>query len=260
MKKDVLHDMYCMLHHYYLFYSKQINLSSYIDFINGVRRLFNHNGGFIMKIKTLSLGPLGTNCYILSKGSSCLIIDPGGDAEMIKEYLSLHDLTPEAILLTHAHFDHIGAVDEIRKEYQLKVYLHEAEKDWLEDPALNRSELFLGSAGAYTTSAPEELLSEGELQIGEFSMNVVHTPGHSPGSVTFIFEHDQCIVSGDVLFQRGIGRTDLPDGSMEQLAESIVTHLYTLDDVYTVYPGHGPPTNIGDEKRQNPFTLQFYRL
>lgn len=211
-----------------------------------------------MKIKPLSLGPLGTNCYILSKNNRCLIVDPGGDATIIEQYIVANNLTPEAILLTHAHFDHIGAVDDIRNMYQIDVYLHEDEQDWLENPNLNRSALFLGEEGGYTTTAPDRLLQPGTLHIGEFSMQVVHTPGHSPGSVTFIFPDDACIVSGDVLFQRGIGRTDLPGGSMEQLAESIVTQLYILDDEYAVFPGHGPQTTIGEEKELNPFTLQFY--
>jgi len=96
------------------------------------------------------------------------------------------------------------------------------------------------------------------LIIGEFKMEVVHTPGHSRGSVTFIFEEDELIVSGDVLFQRGIGRTDLPGGDMQQLAQSIVTKIYVLNELFTVYPGHGPATKIKDEKELNPFTLQFY--
>jgi len=212
-----------------------------------------------MKIETLSLGPIGTNCYILSKKTTCLIVDPGGDANVIKDYISKNNLTPEAILLTHAHFDHIGAVDELRQFYHIDVYLHEAEKDWLGNPELNRSILFLGERDAYKTDAPDHLLEVGELQIGDFTMEVLHTPGHSPGSVSFIFKDDQFMVSGDVLFQQGIGRTDLPGGSMEQLAESIVTQLYVLDDGYHVYPGHGPATTIGDEKRSNPFTLQFYK-
>ena len=211
-----------------------------------------------MKIETLPLGPLGTNCYILSKNDKCLIVDPGGDAHIIKEFVSANNITPEAILLTHAHFDHMGAVEDVRNMYQIDVYLHEAEKDWLENPELNRSILFLGDGAGYQTKAPDHLLEPGELQIADFVMEVIHTPGHSPGSVTFIFKDANVIVSGDVLFQRGIGRTDLPDGSIEQLANSIVTKLYTLDDNCVVYPGHGPATTIGEEKQLNPFTRQFY--
>ncbi|MEI3606814.1 MBL fold metallo-hydrolase [Pseudogracilibacillus sp. SE30717A] len=211
-----------------------------------------------MHVETFSLGPLGTNCYIISKDHQCLIIDPGGDPHIIEDYLMENKLTPQAILLTHAHFDHIGAVDEIRNKYKLNVYLHNKEKDWLEDATLNRSILFLGSDG-FVTSPPDKIIQTGELKIGEFVCEIVHTPGHSPGSVSFIFRDHDFVVSGDVLFNRGIGRTDLPEGSIEQLANSIVTHLYTLPDHFTVYPGHGPATQIGDEKKANPFTLQFYR-
>lgn len=210
-----------------------------------------------MIIETFSLGSLGTNCYIISKEHNCLIVDPGGDPEIIEKYLKDHDLKPQAILLTHAHFDHIGAVDEIRKKYEIDVYLHENEQHWLEDATLNRSALFLD--GGFTTTKPEKILTPGKLTIGSFTCDVVHTPGHSPGSVSFIFNDQKFIVSGDVLFNRGIGRTDLPEGSIDQLANSIVTHLYTLPDDMIVYPGHGPSTVIGDEKRNNPFTLQFYR-
>lgn len=212
-----------------------------------------------MNIETLSLGALGTNCYIISKNEKCLIVDPGGDAEIIIQYLTEHHLEPEAILLTHAHFDHIGAVDDLRKKYQLPVYLHENEKDWLQNPNLNRSTSFFGEHGAITTAAPDHLLKEGTLTIGSFTFDVKHTPGHSPGSVTFIFKDSKFIVSGDVLFHQGIGRTDLPGGSIEQLANSIVQVLYALPDDFEVFPGHGPSTFIGDEKDSNPFTLQFYR-
>src|SRR5690625_1860108 len=209
-----------------------------------------------MQIKQFSLGPIGTNCYILSQNNECLVIDPGGDAHIVEEYLNNNKLTPLAILLTHAHFDHIGAVEEIRTKYKIDVYLHENEQDWLDDPSLNRSSLYFGENGI-VTKRPEKLLSTGELEIGPFTCEVVHTPGHSPGSVTFIFRKDKFIVSGDVLFHRGIGRTDLPDASIEQLAKSIVNQLYVLPDDFNVYPGHGTNTTIGDEKQNNPFTLQF---
>ncbi|MFD2133545.1 MBL fold metallo-hydrolase [Pseudogracilibacillus auburnensis] len=211
-----------------------------------------------MEIQTLSLGPLGTNCYIVSKNNECLIFDPGGDANLIVQYVTKNKLTPKAILLTHAHFDHIGAVDLLRKKYAISVYLHENEKDWLDDPSLNRSSLFFGRDGGIKTEKPEHILTEGTIQIGAFSIEVIHTPGHSPGSVTFIFKEEKLIVSGDVLFQQGIGRTDLPEGSINELANSIVTKLYTLPNECIVYPGHGPNTTIGSEKASNPFTRQFY--
>mgnify|MGYP001381306719 CR=1 FL=1 len=212
-----------------------------------------------MQIETLSLGPIGTNCYIISKNDHCLIVDPGGDAHLINEYLAEQGVKPEAILLTHAHYDHIGAVDELRKQYQLDVYLHEREQEWLENPQLNRSFYAFGASGAITTTPPEKIVEPGTLSIGPFTMKVVHTPGHSPGSVTYIFDEERFVVSGDVLFYQGIGRTDLPEGSIEQLANSIAHELYVLPDDFQVYPGHGPSTTIGDEKITNPFTLQFYR-
>lgn len=212
-----------------------------------------------MKIQTLSLGPLGTNCYIVSNNGDCVIIDPGGDAPIVTKYVTDNALDVKAILLTHAHFDHIGAVDELRKYYDVDVYLHEAEESWLPDANLNRSAAFMGSSYHIETAKPEQILTEGPLTIGAVTCEVVHTPGHSPGSVSFIFADAKFTVSGDVLFQQSIGRTDLPGGDMQVLAKSIVQKLYTLPDDFIVYPGHGPHTSIGSEKQRNPFTLQFYQ-
>lgn len=204
-----------------------------------------------MKIKRLSLGELGTNCYIVYEEGEALIFDPGAEAKKVTQFLDTNDLQPKAILLTHAHFDHIGAVDELRRHYDLEVYLHEEEEDWLEEPALNRSTAFMRDQ--VVTAPPEHLLKPGRLEISRFSFEIVHTPGHSPGSVTFIFADHEFVISGDVLFQRGVGRTDLPQGSMAVLVQSIRTKLYVLPDSFTVYSGHGIPTSIGDEKLNNPF-------
>ena len=212
-----------------------------------------------MHVQTLSLGPLGTNCYIISKDYKALIIDPGGDAHIVEHYLTEHHLKPLAILLTHAHFDHIGAVHELRTSLHLDVYLHQNEANWLEQPNLNRSTVFFGSRGEIKTSRPEHILQEGTLKIGPFTFDVVHTPGHSPGSVSFIFRDEGFVVSGDVLFHHGIGRTDLPEGSITVLAESIINHLYTLPEHIIVYPGHGGKTTIGEEMDSNPYTLAFYK-
>lgn len=212
-----------------------------------------------MQVHSFSLGPLGTNCYIVSHQGSCLIFDPSGEPEVIKNFIEEENLTPQAILLTHAHFDHIGALHDLRYTYNVDVYLHANEKNWLETPNLNRSNAFFGDSGSITTEAPDKLLTEGELTIGLFDMQVVHTPGHSPGSATFIFKEENFIISGDVLFHNGVGRTDLPEGSMDELAQSISAKLYTLADDTQVYPGHNIPTTIGQEKYENPFTLQFYQ-
>ncbi len=120
-------------------------------------------------------------------------------------------------------------------------------------------QFYFDEASAIVTDPPEHLIEQGKMTLGPFTFEVAHTPGHSPGSVSFIFKDEKFVVSGDVLFQQGIGRTDLPGGNIEQLAASIVDVLYQLPDDFEVFPGHGPSTVIGDEKEMNPFTLQFYR-
>ncbi|PAV29070.1 hypothetical protein CIL05_13935 [Virgibacillus profundi] len=204
-----------------------------------------------MNIKSMSLGPLGTNCYIVYNDQTALIVDPGGESNLIIDFLDERRLSAAAILLTHAHFDHIGAVDKLRTFYDIEVYLHEKEASWLENPSLNRSVFFTGDE--IKTKSPEHILKPGWMEVGPFAFEVIHTPGHSPGSVSFVFAEDLYVISGDVLFQQGIGRTDLPGGDMKQLELSIRNHLYKLDDSFAVYPGHGPKTNIAFEKQHNPF-------
>lgn len=208
-------------------------------------------GVMTLDIQAMSLGPLGANCYIVSSERNALIIDPGGEAGRIIEKITKDELIPQAILLTHAHFDHIGAVDELRKKYNLDVYLHEQETEWLAESRLNRSRLFTGED--IVTSRPDEEMVPGQMNVGSFSFEVIHTPGHSPGSVSIVFHKYKKVLSGDALFFQGIGRTDLPGGDAKVLQSSIKDKIYQLEDTYTVYPGHGPSTTIGSEKRNNPF-------
>jgi|SRR5690625_479166 len=200
-----------------------------------------------MNVQTLPLGPLQTNCYILYKNNEALIIDPGNEAHRVIEFIESQSLIPQAILLTHAHYDHVGAVDEVRKHYQIDVYLHEAEAKWISDPPYNSSGLFKH------TEEPEHILTESDLTIGDFTFTVIHTPGHSPGSVSFIFHNDKKIFSGDVLFKYGVGRTDLYQSSPQALVHSLREKLYKLPDDFIVYPGHGTTTSIGEEKLNNPY-------
>lgn len=204
-----------------------------------------------MDVKKLSLGPLGTNCYIVNKGKDAIIFDPGSESEKIITLLKEYQLNPIAIMLTHAHFDHIGAVDHLRKYFQIDVYAHEEEANWLEDPKLNRSHRFIGEE--ISTKEPDRILTPGQMNLANFQFEIIHTPGHSPGSVTFIFHQQKFIISGDVLFLQGIGRTDLPGGDAKVLKKSIKNKLYQLDDHFTVLPGHGEQTTIGFEKKNNMF-------
>ncbi|SET62414.1 Glyoxylase, beta-lactamase superfamily II [Salinibacillus kushneri] len=205
-----------------------------------------------MNVKQFSLGALGTNCYIVHKNGKGLIIDPGAEGLVVKQYLDSHDTKPLAILLTHAHFDHIGAVEELQREYNIEVYLHETEHDWLKDPMLNGSQYF-GITEPIRINNADHMLTPGFLTLENFTFEIRHTPGHSPGSVSFVFEDEGFVIAGDTLFNGGIGRTDLPQGNHQELLTSIKTNLFTLAEKTIVYPGHGPETTIEKEKRSNPF-------
>lgn len=207
-------------------------------------------------IRRLSLGPIETNCYILRQDNQALIIDPSGEPEQIKKALTQSNLQPVAVLLTHAHFDHIGALDEIVSHYDLPVYIHQAEVKWLADPLLNGSGKYAELPNISSTVVPEKL-AQGEFTIGKFSMTVLETPGHSPGSLSFYFKEQGFIVSGDVLFQGSIGRTDLRGGDLKVLMQSITRKLLVLPEDTIVYSGHGIETTIENEMMSNPFLNGF---
>jgi glyoxylase-like metal-dependent hydrolase (beta-lactamase superfamily II) len=164
----------------------------------------------------------------------------------------LDGLEIEAILLTHAHFDHIGGVDEIRKLKGCPVYLHDLEADWLTDPKRNGS-LRWPELGVTISSDPAEYALDDRMTLSLIgtTFKVMHTPGHSPGSVSFLM--DNHLFGGDVLFRQSVGRTDLPGGNADVLYDSIHEKLFTLDDGVIVYPGHGPRTTIGYERDNNPY-------
>ncbi|MFB1050365.1 MBL fold metallo-hydrolase [Paraliobacillus sp. JSM ZJ581] len=204
-----------------------------------------------MNIKGLTLGRMGTNGYVVYKNGKGLMIDPGGDVEIIVHWLEKNQVALLAILLTHAHFDHIGAVDVLRDKYNIPVYVHEQEKNWLGSPEWNGSGLF--PVDNISCRPADHFISEGTMEIGEFSFDVLHTPGHSPGGVSFIFNNEKYVISGDCLFQNGIGRTDLPGGDHATLIDSIREKLFTLAGDFTIFPGHGPTTTIEQEKKSNPF-------
>ncbi|MBU8908989.1 MBL fold metallo-hydrolase [Desertibacillus haloalkaliphilus] len=211
-----------------------------------------------MNWEQIPLGPLQTNAYVLSNNEGeAIIFDPGGEGEKLITYLKEKKLRPLAILLTHAHFDHIGAVDDVRNEYVIDVYLHENEKDWLRDGSKNGSALFLGNQ-EISIGEPDQLITEeGKLTIGSFTFSTYETPGHSPGSVSFYHAESNTVFSGDALFSGSIGRTDLPGGDHQLLLTSIHRKLLELPEETTVACGHGPTTTIAQEMDANPFLSGF---
>ncbi|WP_172369254.1 MBL fold metallo-hydrolase [Sporosarcina jiandibaonis] len=210
------------------------------------------------KVTTYPLGPIQTNCYIIQDEiKNCLLIDPGEEGLRLVSEIKKNELNPWAIMLTHGHFDHIGAVDVVRDEFNIPVYIHEIEKDTLTNPEQNGSTRYPGLPLVKNKEADFLLTDEGVKDIGPFTFEVLHTPGHSPGSVTYVFSDDRFAIVGDTLFNQGVGRTDLPGGNTEILLSSIHNKLLTLGDDFIIYPGHGSPTTPSHEMEMNPFLNGF---
>lgn len=211
-----------------------------------------------MKWTQLPLGPLQTNAYILENSDKeAIIFDPGGNGLELVSWLQDRSLKPLAILLTHAHFDHIGAVDEVRDAFSCPVYIHEKEQYWLTDPVQNGSQRFLGNEGIIVKKADKIIKNEYTLTIGPFRFEMFETPGHSPGSISYYCKEENIVFSGDVLFEQSIGRTDLAGGNEQQLLSSIHRKLLELPEETIVACGHGRPTTIGKEMDSNPFLSGF---
>lgn len=191
-----------------------------------------------MKITTIPLGLYQTNCYILAQGDRCLVIDPGDEPEKVLVFLEKQGLTLEAVLLTHGHFDHVGAVKTLAAETDCRVFL--CQQDLTLPGAMTAGPLY------YT-----DFYSEGDrLTLADMTFEVLHTPGHTPGSVCLGFgEH---LFSGDTLFAGSCGRTDFPGSSPADMIRSL-QRLSQLEESLKVYPGHGESTTIGQEKRYNPY-------
>lgn len=200
-----------------------------------------------MIIKKIVVGPLESNCYIVGDEDTrgAFIIDPGADYRKIKNLIDKNELKPRAIINTHGHGDHIAS----NEDFGVPVWIHRLDAEFLKDPSKNLSGAF---GFLLKTRSASRLLEHGDiLAIGNYTLEVIHTPGHTPGSICL--KGDRVIFTGDTLFCQGIGRTDFEYGSEEDIMRSIKERLFTLDDSYIIYPGHGPNSTIGNERQNNPF-------
>ncbi len=205
-----------------------------------------------MKINHYVVGQVQTNCYVVmnEENKECFIIDPGASAKQLAERIRKDELKPTAIILTHGHFDHAGAAEELAKEFDVKIYAQEAEKDTLQNPNKNVS-CMVGESKSYPVDV---LLKDGqEIELAGFLIKAFHTPGHTEGGCCYYLKEEGVLFSGDTLFAQTVGRTDLPGGSMSQIVRSIKEKLMILPDDTTIYPGHGDPTTIETERMYNPY-------
>lgn len=205
-----------------------------------------------IEIKSMTLGMVATNCYLIfnKENKEALLVDPADNALRISNVIEENGCTLKAILLTHGHFDHIMALNDLKKRYNVPVYAHEEEEDVLKQSSLNLS----GSIGQIYTTQADVYVKDGEhLKLAGLDVIVLYTPGHTKGGVCYYFPEEKVLMSGDTLFHCSIGRTDFPTGSMSQLVRSVKEQLFVLPDDVQVYPGHDSVTSIGYEKQYNPF-------
>jgi hydroxyacylglutathione hydrolase len=214
--------------------------------IEGVQNIMK-----IMEYESVIVGALETNCYLAYCPDTleCAVIDPGAEADKIFRVISQKDLKPACLINTHGHVDHIGANRDIKDKFDIPLYIHEADRPMLESILQSGLSFFLG---AKESPPPDNFMEDGdEIKIGNMSLKVLHTPGHSPGSVSLM--GNGILFSGDTLFFGGVGRTDLPGGSWADLERSIREKIFTLPAETIVLTGHGPTTTVGQETEFNPF-------
>jgi glyoxylase-like metal-dependent hydrolase (beta-lactamase superfamily II) len=209
------------------------------------------------EIHNLVVGQLQTNCYILKSDREAIIVDPGDESERIIKFIKDIKANPTRIIATHTHFDHVLGVDGVRKATKTPFMIHPDDLQMLQTMQ-SRVRQFMG----FEVPPPPKVdgyVKDGDLlSVGDEKIHVLHTPGHSPGSISL--SGDGYVLTGDALFNQSIGRTDLPGGDLKTLQHSIRDRLFKLDDDTIVYPGHGPETSIGDEKLANPFVGKAARL
>ena len=205
-----------------------------------------------LELQQCVLGPVYTNCYIAKNKETgeALIIDPADSPSKIELKVNAMGTRPVAVLLTHGHFDHIMGVEAVREKYQIPVYACRQEEEMLREPSVNMTD----QMGKSCSIRPDVFLDD--LQVFEaagFSIQMIHTPGHTKGSCCYYLKEEGVLFSGDTLFCGSVGRTDFPGGSASQIRDSLHRLLAALPDDTSVYPGHDTSTTIGYEKRYNPF-------
>jgi len=203
-------------------------------------------------VACVTTGIFEENCYLYAcpQTREAVIIDPGDEPEQILMTIKELELIPKYIINTHGHIDHVTGIDAVSEVYPVPLAIHPADVPMYTDKLA--AEMF-GRQAPLVKREPDILLHEGDsLSFGSLSLEVLHTPGHTLGGISLV-SRPYCVFSGDTLFRRGIGRTDLPGGNYQQIEDSIRKKLYTLDDDMVVFSGHGEPTTILEEKHENPF-------
>ncbi len=207
----------------------------------------------MLSLQRFTVGPLQENCYLLTDDdtNSAVLIDPGDEASKLIQALEDYDL--QAIWLTHAHFDHVGALAELREVYNAPTYLHPADEPLLANAAASAARFGLRLRQPMVDYQP--LAGAQTLSFAGREVHCLFTPGHAPGHIAFYLPDEGVVLAGDALFQGSIGRTDLPGGDYAQLIASIRSKLLTLPGETVVYPGHGPETTVEREAQSNPFLV-----
>lgn len=205
-----------------------------------------------MKIEKFSVGILGTNCYLAvnEETKETVIIDPGACPKKLMSHIKEEGYKPAAILLTHGHFDHIMGIDGFLEEFSIPVYVHEDDRDAMNDARLNQSRTY---TSGYTFSDADYIKDGETLVLAGIAFEVIHTPGHTIGCCCYYVPSENVLFSGDTLFQNSVGRTDFENSSASDLVRSVRERLFVLPDETHVYPGHSGETMIGHEKMHNPY-------
>jgi len=205
-----------------------------------------------MILEKIVTGEFQSNCYILGTSkNNAIIIDPGAEYLKIKHQIDRYKLKPIFVINTHAHIDHIGCDNE----FCLPVYIHKEDRDLLFSPEMNLSKFFFKPF--ILNCEVRNLEDKKKLSLDEIVLEVIHTPGHTQGSICLYLKEEDTLFTGDTLFNGGIGRTDLPQGNEKQLLDSIKNKIWKFPDRTKIFPGHGPNSNLGEEKRINPFLCEI---